>query len=271
MAEDSRDSRGNAEEAGCDAESSARRPSRDELEKRLAAFALDVRADIEEAEKKRRAATQLEARAFVEGISPPESRGPERVEDVKVVVAAGVDPRHDPTLFGRRNERGDQWDFRADGEIVDAPIAPANEDRAREDGSIEKEPLGTIAPAPQEGRRRKRFFPILFAAPIAIAVCIAAMARLPSESTTSTAAVPTAAEVEPQSPSGREEAVERGNGTGQDRDEESSKAATPPPVAPPRGVASAKVAPVWTSRPSRGPIRRDSRVDSPIGKYRGKE
>ena len=114
MDDDSADKRASAED------NDHRGSSREELEKRLAEFTLNIRANAADAEKRRREATPLATRVSAVNVTPPPSRGPERFEEASVVIAPGLDPHREPTLVGYRDERRNRWDFRTDGEIVDA-------------------------------------------------------------------------------------------------------------------------------------------------------
>jgi hypothetical protein len=99
------------------------RDDRDELERRLAALAEDVREQSAEALRKKRAESTLEARMHVEGIAPVHSNAPMLMEGGKVKLAIGVDPKQDPTVLGRRTERG-TYEFALPGEMAGEVPAP---------------------------------------------------------------------------------------------------------------------------------------------------
>lgn len=89
-------------------------PSDDDLEKRLAWLADEVRTTSAEQAKIRREQTVLERREYK---TVPISTEVEQRQDPdlpKVTLAIGVDPKRDPTLVGRRISEH-HWDF----EIVD--------------------------------------------------------------------------------------------------------------------------------------------------------
>lgn len=145
---DSADKRANAEDTALDGKDT-RENEREDLEKRLAEFTLNIRANAADAEKKRREATSLETRASAVNVTPPLSRAPERLEEARVVLAPGLNPQHEPTLVGRRDEQRNRWDFTKDGEIVDSLDAP--EPRSTPE-PIEQPPSGANAPRTERKR-----------------------------------------------------------------------------------------------------------------------
>lgn len=129
MVDDSADKDANTEELVSE-RNGGRDSNRDELEKRLAEFALDIRANAADAQKSRRAATPLEKRLSATNVKLPQSRAPEQKEELKVVIASGLDPHREPTLVGQRDEHKNRWDFGADGEMVDALESPDSPDNS---------------------------------------------------------------------------------------------------------------------------------------------
>jgi len=166
MIEDSADKRVHSENTH-DNDDNNRESNREDLEKRLAELTLDIRADTEEAERKRRAATRLEAREFVEGITPPVSRAPNLIESEKVVIAPGLDSLDEPTLVGHRTERLNRWDFVGDGDIVDAPDPTTSEHTPQAQEQTEANPV-----TPKTERRRARFVGLLVSGLLTVAMAI---------------------------------------------------------------------------------------------------
>ncbi len=166
MIEDSADKRVHSENTHDDDDNN-RESNREDLEKRLAELTLDIRADTEEAERKRRATTRLEAREFVKEITPPVSRAPNLIESEKVVIAPGLDSLDEPTLVGHRNERLNRWDFVGDGDIVDAPDPTTTEHALQAQEQTEANPV-----APKTERRGARFVGLLVSGLLAVAMAI---------------------------------------------------------------------------------------------------
>ncbi len=166
MIEDSADKRVHSENTHDDDDNN-RESNREDLEKRLAELTLDIRADTEEAEKKRRATTRLEAREFVQGITPPVSRAPNLIEVEKVVIAPGLDPNDEPTLVGCRNERLNRWEFVGDGDIVDAPDPTSTEPAPGIQEQTEANPV-----TPKTERRAARLVGLLVTGLLAVAIAI---------------------------------------------------------------------------------------------------
>lgn len=82
----------------------------DDLEKRLAWLAEEVRSTSAEHAKKKRSETVLEAREYKTALVPATTQPPNDIDLPKVTLAAGVDPQRDPTLVGRRVSEI-EWDF----------------------------------------------------------------------------------------------------------------------------------------------------------------
>jgi len=90
---------------------------RAELEARLEALAQEMRASTEEALKKKREATGAEARQYVGAVLPIQTNAPALIEGEKVKLARGLDPKRDPTVVGRRTERG-TYEFALPAELM---------------------------------------------------------------------------------------------------------------------------------------------------------
>jgi len=85
-------------------------PSDDDLEKRLAWLAKEVRTTSAEQAKIRREKTVLERREYKNASISTNSKQPQDVNLPKVTLAVGIDPQRDPTLVGRQISEH-QWDF----------------------------------------------------------------------------------------------------------------------------------------------------------------
>lgn len=248
-----------------------RRPERDDLEQRLQALSDEVRAKAADAEKKRREATALEAKVHIAPVKVPETHAPDVIEAAKVVLAPGLDPRHDPTMVGRRNAQGDAWEF---GVVEDAegerPSAP-DEANAQEKGAAKNA-------LPGERRGRKRVVAGVLV--LLGAASIGAVALHSSSSRPPVAAG--AGEVEPRPPApvaapepARTVQEEARPAAQQDMAEPAGTASAAPVETAP---VSAAVAPgKWTSRrapavegkkdePAAGTPRRPRSGNSPLGK-----
>lgn len=82
----------------------------DDLEKRLAWLAEEVRSTSAEYAKKKREESVLEAREYKTAAIPCPTQSPKDVDLPKITLALGVDPQRDPTLIGRRTSEH-EWDF----------------------------------------------------------------------------------------------------------------------------------------------------------------
>jgi hypothetical protein len=82
----------------------------DDLEKRLAWLAKEVRSTSAEHAKKKRAESVLEAREYKTALVPAPTRPPMDIDLPKINLAVGVDPQRDPTLVGRRVSEN-EWEF----------------------------------------------------------------------------------------------------------------------------------------------------------------
>lgn len=89
-------------------------PSDDDLEKRLAWLAQEVRTTSAEQAKIRREQTVLERREYKSVPVAVDTKQQQDPDLPKVTLAVGVDPKRDPTLVGRRISEH-HWDF----DIVD--------------------------------------------------------------------------------------------------------------------------------------------------------
>jgi hypothetical protein len=85
-------------------------PSEDDLERRLAWLAAEVRSTSAEQARKKRQESVLEAREYKVATIPASSNRPIDADLPKVSLAAGVDPTREPTLVGRRPPEH-EWDF----------------------------------------------------------------------------------------------------------------------------------------------------------------
>lgn len=85
-------------------------PSEDDLEKRLAWLAAEVRTTSAEQAKIRREQTVLERREYKSVPVSADAKQPQDPDLPKVTLAIGVDPKRDPTLVGRRISEH-HWDF----------------------------------------------------------------------------------------------------------------------------------------------------------------
>jgi len=127
-----------------------RRPERDDLEERLLALTEEVRAESEEAQRKKREASVLEARMYVADVKPLQSHEPGAIDGTKIRLAPGLDPRQDPTLIGRRTDAA-TWEFGLPEEEVEEAEPPT----MREGSGSLAPPAAVKAVEPAMSRRAK--------------------------------------------------------------------------------------------------------------------